>query len=364
MRFVPAAVLIAALVAFLALRVLDPEAPDAPLASAPEQVANSQPPPAADETLAAETEIGAPAEPEAMLEAESASQEALHDDAAEAISGIVNADAEAFADEPLPPEPLPESPATVLNFDELQTAIDLMLLRYPGRISVSVLSEQGFVFGRDAGSPFVLASVVKIYLLAGYLDFLAQQPREPDALESFMLEAMIGWSDNDAAEYIWQLLGRTEAMQLYLESRGLSGLLAADDDSWGGSSASTADLALFLSQLASGLLLDEGRTNYAMSLLSSVEVSQRWGVTSGLQEVDPEAAVFLKNGWYPEFEGWRVNSAGLIVPTTGAAPYVIVVFGDGFADFDDGVEVIESIARLANGLMLRPTAALESSPKP
>jgi hypothetical protein len=59
--------------------------------------------------------------------------------------------------------------------------------------------------------------------------------------------------------------------------------------------------------------------------------------------------VFLKNGWYPEEEGWRVNSAGLV--ETAADRYVLVVLVYPASGMEEGVRLIESIAGRVNRFM-------------
>jgi hypothetical protein len=66
--------------------------------------------------------------------------------------------------------------------------------------------------------------------------------------------------------------------------------------------------------------------------------------------------VLLKDGWYPDDDGWLVNSAGLVTPSSSATPYAIVVLGEGFSSYDEGLEVVNDVAAMANGLLLRPPA--------
>jgi hypothetical protein len=121
-------------------------------------------------------------------------------------------------------------------------------------------------------------------------------------------------------------------------------------------------MALHLARLTSGELLSPADTTFATGLLSGVEADQRWGVSAIVQEIDPEANVLVKNGWYPTDEGWRLNSAGQVYPGDGEPPYVLVIFGNGFETYEEGVSIIESIAALANGFMLSVSTAVQHGP--
>lgn len=263
--------------------------------------------------------------------------------------------------------PQREPPAPVFSFEELQSRIDALLTELPGQVSIAILRPgEGVVFSRDEARPYRLASVAKLFIMAAYLDRLAAlEARPPDEFEYSLLEAMISYSDNDAAEYLWEMLGGSEGFLGYWNSRGFYDFLPADDYSWGGSADTATEAALFLSQLTGGALLDSDSTGLALSLLNLVWDTQRWGVRAGVYAVDPDATVLLKDGWYPEYDGWLVNSAGVVIPSTGAPPYAIVILGEGFLYYEDGVDAIEAIAHMANGLMLRaPDQASAPAPEP
>lgn len=252
--------------------------------------------------------------------------------------------------------------AEVDEYAELDAAISALVADSGSRISVAVVSEGQLRYSFDHDGTYGLASVVKLYLLAGYLDFLSQQERTPDANEAMLLEVMIQWSDNYAAELIWQTLGGNEQVDLYLTSRGFQGLIPAADGSWGSASTTAADMALFLASMASGHLLNDEQTAYALSLLAGVDASQRWGVTAGVAEADPGASVLVKNGWYPEEEGWLLNSAGLVTPSGGGPGYAVVIFADRIEDYDAGIAMVETVAELTNQHMLGSSSPAGATP--
>jgi hypothetical protein len=57
----------------------------------------------------------------------------------------------------------------------------------------------------------------------------------------------------------------------------------------------------------------------------------------------------LKNGWYPEAEGWRLNSAGIIV--SPGAQYVLTILTDSSPTMESGIELIERLATRINAYM-------------
>jgi hypothetical protein len=69
-------------------------------------------------------------------------------------------------------------------------------------------------------------------------------------------------------------------------------------------------------------------------------------------ENDEDTRVLLKNGWYPEDDGWCVNSAGIVVPPR-KPDYVLVVLSCEQPSFEDGLRVTETIAGEINETMAR-----------
>jgi hypothetical protein len=114
-------------------------------------------------------------------------------------------------------------------------------------------------------------------------------------------------------------------------------------------------MSLFLARLREGEILDPMNTWLAGMFLSAIVEEQTWGVTAGVDQLDPGATVQFKNGWYPddEGEGWRINSVGTVIPSNGTQPYVVVIFGQGLDTWDGGIATVNAIADLLNQVMLR-----------
>ncbi len=221
-----------------------------------------------------------------------------------------------------------------------------------GRAGMAVIDgSHHIVVQADAYRPFVLASVTKVYILTAYLNLVASENRDLSGDELNLLSDMIQASDNDAASTLWERIGKADGLQHYLTSRGLPPVEAPsdDDESWGDVRAGAVSVGALLTGLYEGRLLPRQLTAVALHLLSHVIDSQSWGIgvvtRDGKDTAEAPQQVYLKDGWYPEDNGWVVNSAGVIA--RGAEHYVIVVLTDGQPSFRAGVELIETASAFA-----------------
>jgi hypothetical protein len=91
------------------------------------------------------------------------------------------------------------------------------------------------------------------------------------------------------------------------------------------------------------LLTREGDRTYS---LQKVTPGQRWGITAGTESGErANAAVGLKNGWYPADSGWRINSIGFIVSRDAQQYYSIAVLTNDQPSRSYGIDTIEGVAR-------------------
>jgi beta-lactamase class A len=240
---------------------------------------------------------------------------------------------------------------SVTSLTELDAVLDMFLASREGYTGVAVYEPgRGAVFGFNDDVAFPLASVVKLHIMLAYLSAVGEDI-EVNGDELLYLEAMISYSDNYAAEVIWQALGGFDSVQWMLNSSGLPEALPGLGGEWGTVGDSPANVSRLLGRLVAGDVLSLRNTGIALGLLDLVESGQRWGITAGLSEEDTH--VYMKDGWYPGEEGWRVNSAGVVVPVDGRAPYVLVIFSDGAGTYDHGLETVEWVAALINAFMAR-----------
>lgn len=239
------------------------------------------------------------------------------------------------------PEPAPGALRLELRslMEEQETNVGLAVLD----------SEGGLLLEYESERPFVLASVAKLYILVAYLHDLEQRGVQPSDADMALLEPMIRVSSNYAASTLWRMIGREEGLAAFLESQGLPVVTTVEAGAWGTLSVTAGQVAELLWRLQAGELLSPELTQLALGLLSDIHDEQSWGVTAGLTL--PGSIAFFKNGWYPEVEGWRVNSAGAV--QTPEDDYVLVVLTDSAPSFESGIALVEDIAWRINAFMAR-----------
>lgn len=207
------------------------------------------------------------------------------------------------------------------------------------------------VFQLKASERHALASVGKVYILVAFLDLVSREGRDLTQEERLLLKQMIEQSDNDAATTLWRRAGGPDGLQEFLTRTRLGQVERAEDDSWGSMRASAVDLSVLLVRLYQGRLLDEKRTAIALDHLANIIDSQAWGVGLAREESRLETPrVYLKNGWYPEEDGWIVNSAGIIAGESGE--YVLVLLTDAQPTFEAGRQLIGAAVLLLRERLL------------
>ncbi len=260
-------------------------------------------------------------------------------------------DSRARAARPAPPSAIVAPPEVWPPANRLIAIEEELTARPPVeevQLGVAMKDAQGrTLVAVDDSQPFVLASVGKLYLLVAYLaqvDSLEERLGEDDL---DLLDPMIRYSDNRSATNVWEEIGELQGLNRFLLTHGFQPLTIAEEGAWGTLEASAGEVAALLQRLVAGRLLTPESTQLAMKLLSRIDEDQAWGVSSGVPEAG--STVYLKNGWYPEEDGWRINSAGAVQTPRGA--YFIAVFAYPTPTMDAGVEIVERIATQLNSAM-------------
>ena len=243
-----------------------------------------------------------------------------------------------------PPIELTEMPLRELSEDAAEYAASL---HAPVGIAV-VIPGESTVYTANGDELFHMASVVKVPIMLTVMNSAIQEDRALTDYEIRLMESMITLSDNDAATALWHDVGGAVAVETFLNSAG-AGAIEMNSDHWGASFASAQEVASLLARLIGGEILEEASRALAMDLMSGVDPFQRWGITSGLDEREPvEATVGVKNGWYPAYDGWWVNSVGFVLPSDDRPAYTIAILSDQWLTLDFGVQTIEVIAQMIN----------------
>ena len=191
---------------------------------------------------------------------------------------------------PAPPRPLPGAAA-------MQRAWKFARRR-GGQVSFAVVDTAGRMKTRQGGRLYPSASVVKAMLLVAELRRLHELGLPLDPATEDLLEAMITYSDNDAADAIYARVG-DPGLVAVAQSTGMRRFTVAGY--WGNAQVTAADLARFFSRVRKLLPRPYRRTG--LRLLGSVIPEQRWGV--------PRAA---HGRWTVHFKGgWRATERGELV---------------------------------------------------
>ncbi len=175
-----------------------------------------------------------------------------------------------------------------------------------------------YTYNGDA--TFILASSSKVYILCAYLDMLEQQGRGPNATERSEMTAMITQSDNNAAQYLFDKLGRVTGQNAYLQKLGITGYIGSGRD-WGYAQLSANAMVRMFMLLQTGQTLNADDRALALDLLGRVDLG-RWGVGT---KAPAGAMVYMKDGWVTGPDDlWYQSSSGIVV-TTGET-YIISVY--------------------------------------
>jgi hypothetical protein len=185
---------------------------------------------------------------------------------------------------------------------------------------------------------FDSASIVKATIMGALLYWRKGQTLT--SAEVAHLKPMIENSDNNAATWLWNYVGRTR-IQRFLNAAGMSTTYLGPGGYWGLTQVDARDEMRLLDVYTDRTdLLTPNAKAYALHLMASVESDQRWGTPYG---TPAGVTAHVKNGWLPRASlGWRVNSLGIF--TGGGRDYRMVVLTDNQSTMDYGINTIERVA--------------------
>lgn len=237
----------------------------------------------------------------------------------------------------------PFDPRTVLNPAPPESLADLapatadVTQQHAQTVGAAVFNlRNGTLHQADGDRPFSMYSTVKLPIMLALLDQAQHAKRDLTATEDAQVKAMIQISDNDATDGLLQQLGAT-AVNMFLNRIGITSTNILDG-LWGSSTTTAEDMALLLGKLANGTILDRHWCAYALDVLRGVEHDQRWGVGDGAAD----GTVALKNGWFPDDDGWGVNSIGIV--DDGATLYAVALYSAANASMGAGMDLVNLLA--------------------
>jgi Beta-lactamase enzyme family len=210
-----------------------------------------------------------------------------------------------------------------------------------GDVSFAVIDRSLGLRGYDYDHQYSSASVSKALLLGAELRRLQREGAPLDRETRSLLEPMITYSDNRAADTIYARVGDAGLAEV-AERAGMSDF-AATPGFWGGDQITAADMARFFYRLDANL---PGRHRaYAKRLLASITPVERWGI--------PEAlgggwSIWFKGGWRPaggEQNSGPVSHQAALLEHRRGERLALAVLTDEAPWEGGGFEAIEGVAR-------------------
>ncbi|MCO5175469.1 MAG: serine hydrolase [Thermomicrobiales bacterium] len=194
----------------------------------------------------------------------------------------------------------------------------------------------GRLYGGGSGGLIGSASLSKTVVLAVALHQVDTGRISLDDIRG-LIEPMIMYSDNDATNTMWRIIGQDVGVVDALNEMGVSGFAIQHPWDWGQTAASGADWARFLALFGSGQLVSPGLTSLALGLMQDVTPAHRWGVSTQ----GSDRLAIGKNGWYVDDDPyqWRIASAGFVSGREGApgvAPLVVAIITRYPAELGEG----------------------------
>lgn len=267
---------------------------------------------------------------------------------AAACTGTVPAaEAPALSAEPVPGQapagaagPVPARAA-----ERLSAALDQYARELDGDVSAAVYeASTGRTWYYNRDGRYLEASLVKVPILLTLLRQATDEERGLTAEEKHLAAMMIEYSDNPSTTDLYELVGGAPELARTYELLGVTQTEATEI--WGANDTGVEDQLRIARAVDEGVAwIDEDLQDFAVGLMENVDAGQRWGISAGVADADAEVA--LKNGWLQDDTlVWNVGSTGFV--RSAAAEYAIVVLSAGALTMEDGVAVVEDVARLIN----------------
>jgi hypothetical protein len=179
-----------------------------------------------------------------------------------------------------------------------------------GEVSFALISSSAGRYGYDVDRQYSSASVSKALLLAAELRRLEREGLPLDASTRALLEPMITYSDNRAADAIYARVSDGGLEEV--AGRAGMGSFEVTPGFWGGNQVTAADLARFFYRLDANLPVRHRA--YAKRLLAGITPVERWGIP---QAIGRGWSIWFKGGWRP------ANQEGTSGPVTHQAALLV-----------------------------------------
>jgi Beta-lactamase enzyme family len=208
-----------------------------------------------------------------------------------------------------------------------------------GDVSFAVIDDSIGLRGYDQDRQFSSASVSKALLLAAELRRLDREGLRLDEGTKALLEPMITYSENRAADSVYAQVGDS-GLEEVARRAGMTNF-EATPGFWGGDRVTAADLARFFFRLEANL--PGPHRAYAKALLARITAVERWGIP---QAIGHGWSVWFKGGWRPagqeDTSGAVTHQAALLVHR-GGERVALAVLTDETPGDSTGFAAIEGV---------------------
>jgi hypothetical protein len=208
-----------------------------------------------------------------------------------------------------------------------------------GDVSFAVIDDSIGLRGYDEDRQFSSASVSKALLLAAELRRLDREGLPLDDETKALLEPMITYSDNRAADTVYAQVG-DEGLEEVARRAGMRDF-EATPGFWGGDQVTAADLARFFFRLEANL--PGPHRAYAKALLARITPVERWGIP---QTIGHGWSVWFKGGWRPagqEHTSGAVTHQAALLVHRGGERLALAVLTDETPGDRTGFAAIEGV---------------------
>lgn len=237
------------------------------------------------------------------------------------------------------PSSVLDAKSEIRKLEELAPEAARIALDRQGLVGAAVLdSKTGELYSISGTRAFPMYSTAKVPIMVGVLNKVLREKRGVAGWEDQLLRSMIQHSNNDAATNLIVHIGGAAVLNRYLRGIGI-GNITIDGENWGASTTTPQDMARLMTKLANCTILNAKLCHYALEIMRGVTPGQRWGVSAG---VPGGVSVAIKNGWYPEGDGWSINSVGYI--KGNRKRYTIAVYTRPNRSMRYGIDTIEAIS--------------------
>ncbi|KAA8887995.1 hypothetical protein F3087_13005 [Nocardia colli] len=232
----------------------------------------------------------------------------------------------------LAPHPLRTAGPSTELAQQMQAAIQAVSPGTEVGIDVVDLDSGTTLVGLNPDQQFYTASVVKLLIA---LDALNQQGWQPDSDTADRVATMLSASDDHIADELWDEHGGDSIVSRMIDAIGLTATQPPEDPEQWGETLTTARDVVAIYRFLATTVPEPSRSLVVDALRGTSEISadgtdQYFGIPDGLSGV----SWAVKQGWMSLDTSTTLDTTGLVGPTTGRLPYVVVVLTSQPAGID------------------------------